>query len=432
MTYYFISDLHIGGEGDLDYCEFEPELINFLRFLETEPQPLELIIAGDTFSFWEITSQKGPAKLDFIIDKHPELFEQFRQSGSKYTITLIAGNHDYDLACYPEFVDKLAKHNLQLIQQEAITRKLGQAKIWIEHGSQHDEFNHSPDFGNPHANPAGYWITSKVVAAAGQKAETAKHPWLKDLQSVYPGELIPHWMFSNYFYKEMGWWLKALFYPFLTLIFLTLLAMLGEFLESLDILPTQIFGPEWASQPGITGAIGRVTEILTIITVFYFLAALAISLPFVLVFLDIKQTLKRYGLTNIHSFNKLKYNRYAQAAESVFANNLDIKVFVYGHTHRPQVIKLDNRVIINTGTWLKKLNRIPARFFFLPDIYYPSYCLNYFRVSQTKSGLTVDYEVIPKNLDLGELTLFQRLLIPRRKLKKLRAESVPKQTEVRL
>ena len=26
-TYYFISDLHIGGDGDLDQCDFETELI---------------------------------------------------------------------------------------------------------------------------------------------------------------------------------------------------------------------------------------------------------------------------------------------------------------------------------------------------------------------------------------------------------------------
>jgi len=32
--YFFISDLHIGGDGLLNECEFEPELITFLRELE--------------------------------------------------------------------------------------------------------------------------------------------------------------------------------------------------------------------------------------------------------------------------------------------------------------------------------------------------------------------------------------------------------------
>jgi hypothetical protein len=34
---------------------------------------------------------------------------------------------------------------------------LGDKKIWIEHGQQHDEFNAFLDYGNPYALPVGYF-----------------------------------------------------------------------------------------------------------------------------------------------------------------------------------------------------------------------------------------------------------------------------------
>ena len=35
MTYYFISDLHIGGDEALGVCDYEAELIAFLEKLAT-------------------------------------------------------------------------------------------------------------------------------------------------------------------------------------------------------------------------------------------------------------------------------------------------------------------------------------------------------------------------------------------------------------
>ena len=46
--YFFISDMHIGGDGELRNCDFEDELIEFLKALEHE-QDAELIINGDAF-----------------------------------------------------------------------------------------------------------------------------------------------------------------------------------------------------------------------------------------------------------------------------------------------------------------------------------------------------------------------------------------------
>jgi len=63
MTYYFISDLHIGGDEALGVCDYEVELIEFLEKLAAQPEDAELLIIGDIFGLWEFTDIEGPEKL---------------------------------------------------------------------------------------------------------------------------------------------------------------------------------------------------------------------------------------------------------------------------------------------------------------------------------------------------------------------------------
>ena len=50
-------------------------------------------------------------------------------------------------------------------------------------------------------------------------------------------------------------------------------------------------------------------------------------------------------------------------------------MFVFGHTHTAFLKRVgpSGKVVLNTGTWLKLLSRIPVRFGLLPAVYYPSY-----------------------------------------------------------
>ena len=67
-------------------------------------------------------------------------------------------------------------------------------------------------------------------------------------------------------------------------------------------------------------------------------------------------------------------------------------------------------VIVNTGTWLKKLTRVPTWFRRLPDVYVPSFHLNYFRIREEDGKVALDYGAIDKEVRSG-LTLLQRLMI---------------------
>src|SRR6266404_3593216 len=128
-TYYFISDLHIGGDGDLDQCDFEAELIAFLRRIADGPLPAELIIIGDAFGLWELTEVKDDTKVQRIARTHRELFEQFRETGRRVRITLVPGNHDYELACVPSYKDVLAGFNIRLEPETYIIREVASRKL---------------------------------------------------------------------------------------------------------------------------------------------------------------------------------------------------------------------------------------------------------------------------------------------------------------
>jgi hypothetical protein len=88
--YYFVSDLHIGGDETLQQVDFMDEFLDFLRDLETTDEDAELIVNGDAFGLWEFTEIEGFAKFDALVDRYPELFEQLRATGETVPITSTA------------------------------------------------------------------------------------------------------------------------------------------------------------------------------------------------------------------------------------------------------------------------------------------------------------------------------------------------------
>ena len=294
-TFYFISDLHIGGDEALGVCDFEEELIEFLEMLAARAdEDIELVIIGDAFGLWEFTQIEGKDKLDALITQFPRIFEAFRRTGEQIRITLLPGNHDYELACYPEFVDLLEAYNVHLEQNESITRVLDNRRLWIEHGSQLDQANRMPDYGNPHAQPIGYYVTSNLVGSAGQLSERGRYNWLKDIQSVYPTEDLPHWVLSNYFYREMSPFLRWVLLPFLLLFSVTLVVLAGAALERLGITENNYFLNNRLFES--LGIVGSLLQHVLTINVVILTELLILALPVGLIVRDMQRTAKRFGL----------------------------------------------------------------------------------------------------------------------------------------
>ena len=408
--YVFISDLHMGGDEGLTTLDFEAELLSFLADLEKRGGDVELIVNGDAFGLWEYAEVSGPAKLDRVIADHPRVFEAFRSAGEVIDITCIPGNHDYDLACYPEHVERLAAYNMTLEPAVAITREVGDARIWIEHGQQHDPNNRMPDWGNPHALPVGYFVVQRIVDVAGRYSDRARGNWLRDIQSVAPMEEIPRWVLSNYFYREMSPILRAIVAPLLIFFYITLLYLFGTVLETLGIIPPAVF----TDNPVVhaLGVADIVLELIVAINLVVIAILLLLAIPFWLFRRDLGHTLERLGVTLSGVHVGQGDEPFLEAARDVFESHPDVVVFVYGHTHRASITRWGDRLVCNTGTWLKKLQRVETRFTRLPGVYYPSFRLNYFRVFAEGDRIVVEYEEIPTDAT-SDLTRFQRLIARR-------------------
>lgn len=406
--FYVVSDLHFGGDGALQQCDFAEEFIAFLRDLATKGGDVELIIAGDTFGFWELTTVEGVAKFDAIVIDHQAIFDQLRETGKKIKITVMVGNHDYDLACEPEFKQKLATYNLDLDTSISVKRQLLGRTIWIEHGQQADSFNSSPDYGNPFATPVGYFITRTIVAGASRFSDYGHGNWLKDIRSVGT-QHIPDWVLSNYFYREMGWVIRAVFSIFLLMLTVTALGLVVEALRFAGIIQVNfIFDNPFIRSLGFVGDILHAVVLMNMIILFFMLV---VSVPGFIVYRDIRKTLRRFQVTwsDFSELEGLANAPYLQRARKVFAENPDTAVYLFGHTHDAFLLREGDRVIINTGTWLKILSRVSVRFGYMPAVYQPSFHLDCFHIYADQSRIVIRHIESAKTPE-RELGLLQRLV----------------------
>mgnify|MGYP006273952359 FL=1 len=407
-VYYFVSDLHIGGDEQLEHVDFLEELLAFLRDLEATEEDAELILNGDAFGLWEFTRVEGPAKFDALLDRYPRLFEQLRATGEAVPITLIPGNHDYELAAYDEYVDRLAEYNVRLEQEVSIARDVGDHVVHVEHGMQADPNNRIPDFGNPYANPPGYFVNRQITSRAGRLSGRGKYNWLKDIQAVTPMTRIPEWMMSNYFYREMSAWLRFVAVPFLLLFNVALWYVAVFALDRVGVWSVPMEVVQGAL--GLFGPVGRVVDVVLTANLVLIALLVAISVPLYLFARDVRRTLRRFGLLQSGDDDAEPAAKYLDRARTVFDESPAVAVYVYGHTHRPSVTEVDERLVLNTGTWLKRLRRVETIIGVVPPVYYASYQLNYFRVSAADAGgVRVEYDVIDKS-DPNEETRLQRLL----------------------
>jgi UDP-2,3-diacylglucosamine pyrophosphatase LpxH len=65
---FLVSDLHMGGDGRLQHCDYTGEFLGFLKKLECEGADTKLLIVGDTFGFWETTLVHGAEKLNYKLE----------------------------------------------------------------------------------------------------------------------------------------------------------------------------------------------------------------------------------------------------------------------------------------------------------------------------------------------------------------------------
>jgi UDP-2,3-diacylglucosamine pyrophosphatase LpxH len=295
-VYYFVSDLHVGGDEQLQEAEFEPEFVSFLELLEERDEDAELIILGDAFGLWEFTEVEGLAKFDLLVEHHPDLFEQLRATGERVDITLLPGNHDAELAGYPAYAECLAEYNVTLDATLSLERTVAGRTVWIEHGMQRDSNNRMPDFGNPRANPLGYFVNRHVTSKAGQLSGHGRYNWLKDIQSMTPLEEIPMWLLSNYYYREMSPLLRYAALPFLLLFNVSVLYLAVLLLEGSGVLGTKLVTDATTAFLRQFGLAGDVVAFVFLVNAAVVVLLLLVSIPLYFLARDVRRTLERFDL----------------------------------------------------------------------------------------------------------------------------------------
>ncbi|WP_336338540.1 metallophosphoesterase [Haloarcula brevis] len=412
-VYYVISDLHIGGDEQLEEVEFLDELLDFLSRLETTDEDVELLINGDAFGLWEFTGVSGLEKFDVLEETYPSLFEQLRKTGENVQITLIPGNHDHELAAYDEYVERFAAYNVRLVQSKSVTRAVGDQAIHLEHGNQQDPNNRIEDWGDTNVTPLGYYYNTLVTSRAGQLSDRGRYNWLKDVQAVTPTERVPVWMLSKYFYREMNPLLRYALVPFLLLFNISAILAILAALNLLGVWSAPV--ETTTSFLGQFGTVGTAIWVLLVVNASLAGLLLLVGVPLYLLRRDIKKTINRFGIfeTDLTVDTRTTYR---EAAQDVFEEQEDVVVFCYGHTHRPNVQAVDGGLVVNSGTWLKRLHRRNGVIGLLPPVFYPSYQLCAVRIAAEDGQVVVDFEEVQKpSPSPEELTLTERLLTLGRK-----------------
>lgn len=392
-VYYVVSDLHIGGDEQLEEVEFLDELLGFLERLETTDENAELVINGDAFGLWEFTTVEGMEKFDVIEETYPNLFAQLRATGENIQITLLPGNHDHELAAYDEYVERFAEYNVDLVQDISIQRRVGEHVIHFEHGNQQDPNNRIEDWGNPHATPLGYYYNTLITSRAGQLSDRGRYNWLKDVQAVTPTERMPVWLISKYFYREMNPLLRYSLVPFLLLFNISAVVAILAGLDIAGIISLPVARTE--AFLGQFGLAGEAAWLLLTVNIAVTGLLLLIAVPLYFFRRDARKTIERFGVFETE-LTVDPTEPYTETAADIFADNPETAIFCYGHTHRPSVQEVDGGLVVNSGTWLKRLHRRDGIIGILPPVFYPSYQLATVRIAAADDGVAVEYETVKK------------------------------------
>lgn len=160
MPRFIVSDLHLGAGDRADDFTADEEFATFVMGYVQRQEPVELILAGDTFEFlqvrlpgigdYEFSPAVAAQRLQAILAAHPLVVGALRgfvaRTGNQ--LTLLIGNHDFELhyASAKQALQRalgVADHDLRL--RFATTYEGG--GIYLEHGNQFDSWNTFVHFG---------------------------------------------------------------------------------------------------------------------------------------------------------------------------------------------------------------------------------------------------------------------------------------------
>ncbi|MHB8645261.1 MAG: metallophosphoesterase [Thermomicrobiales bacterium] len=405
-----LSDLHIGGDLGQEDFFCHAELIALLDDLDRIAEPVTILINGDFFEFLQVTVPPGGNRARAVVEQaeHAVLFARLRQWNARpgHRTVYTVGNHDsetaWNAAIGAYLIAEGIVHDVALGYEHCFTSGGGELTVYAEHGNEEDSQNAIVDYGHPLIVPVGTHVVTQLVnriEPLGRFAGPDDATTLSDIDNIYPLELVPWWLFSNYFYRQARRFVRYILVPAIVI----LLAL--RYLNNAIIRLSQGRLPEFSA--------GRLSQVFG-----FLILDVVVVLGLVLLMLrhDFMRWRRRSGLLEPLQIVAEGEEHYRASCRSFLAGERQpahrqdraaaVDVFVYGHNH---IAELEEYVVgerrtafINTGTWMRKIVRLPTRLK-LPPVFIPVYQLTYAVLRMTPAGLsiTLNERVKPLRYRLG-------------------------------
>jgi hypothetical protein len=396
-----LSDLHIGGDPGQEDFFCHAELTALLDDLDRESGPVTLLVNGDFFEFLQVTAPPGGNRAQAIVEHpdHAALFARWREwnahPGRRTVYTV--GNHDSEMGWNPAIGAYLIAagivDDVALGYEHRFTADGGELTVYAEHGNEEDSQNAIVDYGHPLIVPIGTHVVTQLVnrlEPLGRFAGADDATTLSDIDNIYPLEMVPWWLFSNYFYRQARRFTRYVLLPAIVILFAL------RYTNHIIIRLSQGRLPEFSA--------GRVTQVFL-----FMILDVVVVLGLVLLMLrrDFMRWRRRSGLhepLQIVAEGEEHYRASCRAfldgsrqpahrhAVQGVPDAAPVDLFLYGHNHIAElgeyIVGERHTAFVNTGTWMRKIVRLPTRLK-LPPVFIPEYQLTYAVMRLTPVGLSV-------------------------------------------
>jgi len=405
-----LSDLHIGGDPGQEDFFCHAELIALLDDLDRESEPVTILINGDFFEFLQVTVPPGGNRARAVVEHadHATLFARLREWNARpgHRTVYTVGNHDsetaWNAAIGAYLIEQGIVHDVALGYEHCFTSGGGELTVYAEHGNEEDSQNAIVDYGHPLIVPVGTHVVTQLVnriEPPGRFAGPDDATTLSDIDNIYPLEMVPWWLFSNYFYRQARRFTRYVLLPAIVILFVL------RYLNHAIIRLSQGRLPEFSA--------GRLSQVFG-----FLILDVVVVLGLVLLMLrhDFMRWRRRSGLLEPLQIVAEGEEHYRASCRSFLAGERQpahrqdraaaVDAFIYGHNH---IAELEEYIVgerrtafVNTGTWMRKIVRLPTRLK-LPPVFIPAYQLTYAVLQITSAGLsiTLNERVKPLPYHLG-------------------------------
>jgi UDP-2,3-diacylglucosamine pyrophosphatase LpxH len=375
----FVSDSHIGGDEGRDIFESPDHLARLFDDVGAHPGPVELVLGGDFFDFLRmgrIANGTNRAAMTLARPEYQAMFAALARfaAGENHRVTYLPGNHDAELWWNPAIRAELERHGLVhafALSYSAAFAAQPNRLIYCEHGNEFDPDNAIHDYNDPLDTPLGEHIVTEIVPRLPGGGWIAEALQLKEIERVFPLGVIPEWVAGRLFYALVTQAFVLLLLPLLVAYvgFEMISFAMGEGVRAINALFVKI-----------------AYDILLLVAVFsvFFLLARRIANR------AIKTSPRR-----IPEAEQIR-QRLEGGVAPPLAGKMDgeIAVFVYGHTHAPDLVEFASPqgkrgVIVNSGCWLRQLQSLRT-YFGTPKVYLSRFVQTHVRVYLSGGALQVE------------------------------------------